>query len=123
MVLATDQYQRASASSWPAVKANMIFLDARAGELKALAVPPSQLAMKISTISTLSRETAPAYEPPPPPVPRPSAPRPAPAASPREDGFISGAVGSEIPDFAFTDFDGRPRRLSEFRGRYVLLDF
>jgi thiol-disulfide isomerase/thioredoxin len=32
-------------------------------------------------------------------------------------------VGNEVPDFAFTDFDGRARRLSDFRGKYVMLDF
>ena len=32
-------------------------------------------------------------------------------------------VGAEVPDFAFTDFDGKKRKLSEFRGKYVLVDF
>ena len=32
-------------------------------------------------------------------------------------------VGREIPDFEFTDFLGKKRRLSEFRGKYVLVDF
>jgi thiol-disulfide isomerase/thioredoxin len=32
-------------------------------------------------------------------------------------------VGSEVPDFQFTDFSGKKRKLSEFRGKYVLLDF
>lgn len=32
-------------------------------------------------------------------------------------------LGFQIPDFAFTDFDGKPRRLSEFRGKYLMLDF
>jgi thiol-disulfide isomerase/thioredoxin len=32
-------------------------------------------------------------------------------------------VGSEVPDFQFTDFNGKKRKLSEFRGKYVLLDF
>jgi peroxiredoxin len=32
-------------------------------------------------------------------------------------------VGGEMPDFAFTDFNGKKRRLSEFRGKYVLVDF
>jgi thiol-disulfide isomerase/thioredoxin len=32
-------------------------------------------------------------------------------------------IGAEIPDFSFTDFDGKKRKLSEFRGKYVLLDF
>ena len=32
-------------------------------------------------------------------------------------------VGSELPDFQFSDFDGKKRKLSEFRGKYVLIDF
>ncbi|MDT5261054.1 MAG: hypothetical protein QOC61_58 [Acidobacteriota bacterium] len=32
-------------------------------------------------------------------------------------------MGGEVPDFTFTDFSGKKRRLSEFRGKYVLLDF
>lgn len=32
-------------------------------------------------------------------------------------------IGSEVPDFQFTDFNGKKRALSEFRGKYVLLDF
>jgi peroxiredoxin len=32
-------------------------------------------------------------------------------------------VGTELPDFTFTDFDGKKRKLSEFRGKYVLVDF
>lgn len=32
------------------------------------------------------------------------------------------AVGKEFPEFEFTDFDGKKRRISEFRGKYVLLD-
>jgi thiol-disulfide isomerase/thioredoxin len=33
------------------------------------------------------------------------------------------ASGSVVPDFAFTGVDGKPRRLSELRGKVVLLDF
>ncbi|MFN2578375.1 MAG: protein-disulfide reductase DsbD domain-containing protein [Pyrinomonadaceae bacterium] len=33
------------------------------------------------------------------------------------------AVVGLVPDFNFTDFDGKARRFSEFRGRVVLLDF
>jgi peroxiredoxin len=33
------------------------------------------------------------------------------------------SIGSEMPDFSFTDFKGKKRKLSEFRGKYVLLDF
>jgi len=32
-------------------------------------------------------------------------------------------VGAELPDFQFTDFEGKKRKLSEFRGKYLLLDF
>lgn len=32
-------------------------------------------------------------------------------------------VGKELPDFAFVDLNGKKRRFSEFRGKYVLLDF
>lgn len=32
-------------------------------------------------------------------------------------------VGQELPDFQFTDWNGKKRKLSEFRGKYVLLDF
>jgi len=31
--------------------------------------------------------------------------------------------GAQLPDFSFTDFDGKTRKLSELRGKYVLLDF
>ena len=31
--------------------------------------------------------------------------------------------GAQVPDFAFQDFAGKTRRLSEFRGKYVLLEF
>ncbi|MGH9874124.1 MAG: TlpA family protein disulfide reductase, partial [Pyrinomonadaceae bacterium] len=32
-------------------------------------------------------------------------------------------MGAELPDFTFTDFEGKKRKLSEFRGKYVLVDF
>ena len=32
-------------------------------------------------------------------------------------------VGATIPDFAFTDFSGKARKLSDFRGKYLMLDF
>ena len=32
-------------------------------------------------------------------------------------------MGAEIPDFTFSDFEGKKRKLSEFRGKYVLVDF
>ncbi|HMJ26634.1 MAG TPA: protein-disulfide reductase DsbD domain-containing protein, partial [Pyrinomonadaceae bacterium] len=33
------------------------------------------------------------------------------------------AAGAMVPDFSFTDFTGKTRHFSEYRGRYVLLDF
>ena len=32
-------------------------------------------------------------------------------------------MGAEVPDFTFSDFEGKKRKLSEFRGKYVLVDF
>jgi thiol-disulfide isomerase/thioredoxin len=32
-------------------------------------------------------------------------------------------LGLEVPDFSFVDFQGSARRLSEFRGKYLLLEF
>lgn len=39
------------------------------------------------------------------------------------DKSISLTAGAVIPDFDFTDFGGKVRRLTEFRGSVVLLDF
>lgn len=36
---------------------------------------------------------------------------------------IEMVVGTQVPDFAFTDFEGRSRTLSDFRGKALLLDF
>jgi len=35
----------------------------------------------------------------------------------------SGASDSQVPEFSFTDFDGKAHKFSEFHGRVVLLDF
>ena len=32
-------------------------------------------------------------------------------------------MGAPLPDYDFTDFDGKPRKLSDFRGKYLLIDF
>ncbi|MFN2531239.1 MAG: redoxin domain-containing protein [Pyrinomonadaceae bacterium] len=32
-------------------------------------------------------------------------------------------VGAQVPDFTFTDFNGKARKFSDFRGNYVLIDF
>jgi len=36
---------------------------------------------------------------------------------------LGGKPGAAVPDFSFTDLSGAHRRLSQFRGKYVLLDF
>ena len=33
------------------------------------------------------------------------------------------AIGNQVPDFSFTDFDGNRHKFSDFRGKYVLLEF
>ena len=33
------------------------------------------------------------------------------------------AIGVELPDFSFVDLDGKKHKFSEFRGKYILLDF
>jgi len=50
-------------------------------------------------------------------------PGPAPTALENPAPVRSVTTGSLAPDFSFTDFNGKPRRFSEFRGRVVLLDF
>ena len=33
------------------------------------------------------------------------------------------AANAEVPDFSFTDFEGKPRKFSEYKGKVVLIDF
>lgn len=40
-----------------------------------------------------------------------------------EYGRVDLKVGMEMPDFDFTDLDGKQRRLSDFRGKYLMVDF
>ncbi|HKO44248.1 MAG TPA: TlpA disulfide reductase family protein [Pyrinomonadaceae bacterium] len=42
---------------------------------------------------------------------------------PSEYRRIELKLGEEFPDFSFQDFQGKPRKLSEFRGKYVLMEF
>jgi hypothetical protein len=37
--------------------------------------------------------------------------------------YIEVRPGEPLPDFTFTDFEGRTRKLSDFRGKFLLLDF
>ncbi len=43
--------------------------------------------------------------------------------SPSDYKRVELTVGAELPDFTFNDFDGKKRKLSEFRGKFVLIDF
>ena len=43
--------------------------------------------------------------------------------APGDNNRIPLRAGDTLPDFAFTDIEGNSRHLSEFRGKYVLLDF
>lgn len=44
-----------------------------------------------------------------------------PAAKPQQTE--AEIAGKEVPDFSFTDFQGKARKFTEFRGKFVLLDF
>lgn len=48
--------------------------------------------------------------------------KPGVAPKPETEGNVF-TVGSVLPDFDFDDFNGTRRRLSEFRGRIILIDF
>ena len=92
----------------PAVQANIAFLKARSREVAALPDRATKLSLRIAP------PTGPAVA---------ATVDAAAAASPKPDsGGLSG-TGPEVPDFTFVDFNGGTRSLSEFRGRYVLLDF
>ena len=43
--------------------------------------------------------------------------------SPSDYKRVELTVGSALPDFGFSDFEGKKRKLSEFRGKFVLIDF
>jgi len=40
-----------------------------------------------------------------------------------DDHRINLEVGKEMPDFSFNDLDGKVRHLSDFRGKYLMVDF
>ena len=48
---------------------------------------------------------------------------PAPVSTHADTAPTAITVGATVPDFTFTDFNGQSHKFSEFRGRYVLLDF
>ena len=89
-----------------AVRANVGFLKSRRAEVERMARRLAHLNVRLA----------------PPPTAAVRADAPAAAASAALAGGMKG-TGPEVPDFAFVDFNGGHRTLSEFRGRYVLLDF
>lgn len=46
-----------------------------------------------------------------------------PGKTPINNSAVGSSEGDQVPDFSFVDFSGKARRLSEFRGKYVLIDF
>jgi thiol-disulfide isomerase/thioredoxin len=94
----------------PPVRANVTFLTARERDVKQVLPRVMQLELHIA---------------PPPSAGVSIASASASAAATPEAASGGGLKGSgpEVPDFTFTDFQGSARRLSDFRGRYVLLDF
>lgn len=103
-----------------AVRSNVVFIKSRERELKALEVPPTNLSFNIVPVATApspSPATARVMEAP---ITDPAAVAPAEAD---ETSPIPVSDGAQIPDFAFVDLQGNLRRLSDFRGRYVMLDF
>lgn len=90
-----------------AVRANIAFLKGHPGEVERIAPRVAQLKLRMAPPPTAAIPVA--------SIADAGAPAPAP-------GGMKG-TGPMVPDFAFVDFNGGSRTLSEFRGRYVLLDF
>ena len=92
----------------PAVQSNIAFLRSRSREVAALPERTMRLTVRVAPPATAA--VAATVD---------AASEVSPVA---EAGGLSG-TGPEVPDFTFVDFSGVNRTLSEFRGRYVLLDF
>ena len=91
----------------PAVRANVAFLEGRPRDVAQIAPRTARWKLRMAPPPTAAIPVAAA----------------AGATAPAPPGGGVKGTGPEGPDFAFTDFDGASRTLSEFRGRYVLLDF
>ena len=107
-----------------AVRANVAFLNSHVREVNALQTPAAKLTFHIAAVAVVAARPAPVRGPDgsmPPPVRTASSHAPAAAAVP--GGEIDLSPGAEIPDFPFVDFNGNTRSLSDFRGKYLLLDF
>lgn len=93
----------------PAVQSNIAFLKSHQREVAAL--PERTTKLNVRVAPSAGAVVAAAVDT--------SA---APSKTKTDAGGLSG-TGPEVPDFAFVDFNGARRTLTEFRGRYVLLDF
>lgn len=112
LVIGLEPAQRAPerlAELPPPVRANVAFLTAREHDVKQVYPRIAQLEMRIAPAPAAGVGIASAS---------PAPETPGAAAT----GGLKGG-GPEVPDFTFTDFTGGARKLSDFRGRYVLLDF
>jgi thiol-disulfide isomerase/thioredoxin len=105
-----------------AVRANVAFVSSHERDVKMLAAPAVKLSLRIVAPPPATVPAVPALARSAPLVPAhaPSAPPPPPSAN---SGRIDTRPGAEIPDFPFVDFNGNSRNLSDFRGKYLLVDF
>lgn len=104
-----------------AVKANVEFIRSRDREIKTLTTPVVKLPLRIVAPAPATMAPVPVSAAPTPPA---SAHSPGPAPPPvSADGPIDTRPGAEVPDFRFVDFNGHSRALTDFRGKYLLLDF
>jgi len=74
--------------------------------------PPQQASAPNAGGPAVAATTTP---PPPPPVTPPT------GGAANATGFL--AVGTEAPDIVGEDTDGKPMKLSDYRGKVVVLDF
>jgi thiol-disulfide isomerase/thioredoxin len=103
-----------------AIQANAGLAAAHRSEIGELA-PAPRLTIRDAVASSPVSVPAPAMVE----AARPARPAPAPVEElvERPDGPIDVRPGAEIPEFTYLDFNGGLGRLSDFRGRYLLLDF
>lgn len=106
----------------PAVQQNLAFLKTRARDINALSFPLDAFSLHALGASAPAPAAAMALPAAAPVSSVSSDPAPL-VPSADEEGPIDMSMGAQIPDFPFVDFQGRRRQLSDFRGRYVMLDF
>ena len=104
---------------------NSSFLKARAREVSALTIPLDSVSLhtlRSAAPGTPALSAGPSPRSSASPSGVTAAPRPARNVA-DAGGAIDMSLGAEIPDFDFIDFQGRRRQLSDFRGKYLMLDF